>query len=90
VCQASIIRLPGSPGPLLFSNAASTRREKLTVRLSRDDGVTWRVVHELHAGPAAYSCLAPLSEKSAACLYEAGQRTPYETIMLARFTLDPP
>jgi sialidase-1 len=82
--------LAGEPRPAAVQQPSQHRREKLRVRLSRDDGVTWRVVHELHAGPAAYSCLAPLSEKSAACLYEAGQRTPYETIMLARFTLDPP
>lgn len=86
VCQASIIRLPGKGG-LLFSNAASTKREKLTVRLSRDDGATWRTIHELHAGPAAYSCLAALGESRAACLYEAGQTRPYEKIMLARFGL---
>jgi sialidase-1 len=88
VCQASILRHPGKGGGILFSNPASTRREKMTVRLSRDEGKTWAHAKVLHGGPAAYSCLAVLPDGTVCCLYERGQKSPYETITLARFSLD--
>ncbi len=84
VCQASLVRVPGEKNTLLFSNPASTKREKMTVRLSRDGGKTWPVSRLLHDGPAAYSCLAVLPDGRIACLYERGVRTPYEKIVLAR------
>jgi sialidase-1 len=83
VCQASILRLPG--GGIAFSNPASTKREKMTVRLSRDDGKTWPHANVLHAGPAAYSCLVALPGGGIGCLYECGDKNPYETITFARF-----
>jgi sialidase-1 len=90
VCQASILRLPpgktGDKPAVLFSNPASTKREKITVRLSTDDGKTWLHAKDLHPGPAAYSCLTVLSSGDLACLYERGAKNPYETITLARFT----
>jgi len=85
VCQGSILRLPGDKGGILFSNPASTKREKMTVRLSRDEGKTWAVAKELHAGPAAYSCLTVLPNGEIGCLYERGDKNPYETITFARF-----
>jgi sialidase-1 len=85
VCQASILRLPGEKGGLLFSNPASTRREKMTVRLSTDEGKTWAHARELHAGPAAYSCLTVLPGGEIGCLYERGDKNPYEEIVFARF-----
>ena len=57
----------------------------MTVRLSPDDGKTWPAALVLHPGPAAYSCLAVLPDGTVACLYERGDRRPYETITLARF-----
>lgn len=89
VCQASILRIPGEMGDrggILFSNPASTRREKLTVRFSTDDGKTWPHSKVLHPGPAAYSSLTVLPNGDIACLYERGAKNPYETITLARFT----
>lgn len=87
VCQASLLRHPGESGGLLFSNPASTKREKMTVRLSKDDGKTWPISRVLHEGPAAYSCLAVLPDGTITCLYERGDRSPYTTITLARFPL---
>ena len=86
VCQASILRLAKGPGEILFSNPASTKRERMTVKLSQDDGKTWPHALVLHAGPAAYSSLAVLPSGEIACLYERGERTAYETITLARFS----
>jgi sialidase-1 len=72
----------------LFSNPASTnRRERLTVRLSEDDGRTWPWAQVVDPRPAAYSCLAALPNGMGAVLYEAGNKNPYQNIYLARFTL---
>jgi sialidase-1 len=93
ICQASFLRytLVGSESRsrLLFSNPASqTNRHKMTVRLSYDEGQTWPIARQLHSDPAAYSCLTVLSDGLIGCLYEAGQKHPYEKIVFARFTLD--
>lgn len=88
VCQASILRAPEEKGGLLFSNPASMKREKLTVRLSTDEGKSWAHGRELYAGPAAYSCLTVLPDGRVACLYERGEKSPYEEIVLARFPVE--
>jgi sialidase-1 len=84
VCQASLIALGG--GRLLFSNPASKKREKLTVRSSPDDGRTWPASNVLNAGPSGYSSLAVLPDGSIGCLYERGEKTYRDKITLARFT----
>src|SRR5262249_27940917 len=76
VCQASIVRLPGDAGGLLFSNPASKKRERMTVRLSYNEGASWPVARVLHEGPAAYSCLAVLPGGGVGCLYERGVKRP--------------
>lgn len=90
--QASLLRLTsaktGNRGRLLFANPASTARERLTVRLSEDDGATWPVARVVHEGPAAYSSLVALPDASIGLLFERGDRSPYERITFARFTLD--
>src|SRR5262249_46781800 len=87
VCQASIARYPGATDRLIFSNPASSKREKLTVRLSSDGGRTWPASRLLNPGPSAYSCLAILPDGTIACLYERGEKSPYESLTLARFPL---
>ena len=91
ICQASLQRYawPGSKGGsvVLFSNPASTERINMTVRASKDDGLTWPVKLALYAGPSAYSDLAVLANGTALCLYERGESNPYESIALARFRL---
>ena len=92
VCQASFLRytLAKTPGKnrLLFANPASTKREKMTIRLSYDEGETWPVSKLLYAGPAAYSALAALPDSSIGCLYEQGTKSAYDTIRFARFSLE--
>lgn len=91
VCQASILRYSWpsrrEKSRILFSNPASEKRENLTVRISYDEGKNWAVSKTIHAGPSAYSCLTVLPDKSIGCLYEHGQKTPYERIVIARFPL---
>ena len=89
-CQASLLRIaePDAAGTwALFSNAASTKRERMTVRLTKDGCKTWGASRILHEGPAAYSCLTALSETTFVCLYESGAQSPYERIVFARFPL---
>jgi sialidase-1 len=92
ICQASVRRhswpAGDRPGLILFSNPASIRRERLTVRASSDDGASWPVARLLDARPSAYSCLATLPDGQIALLYEAGDKSPYETLVFARFGLD--
>lgn len=91
ICQASFLRYtihpPHDRDRVLFSNPAGTKREKMTVRLSYDEGKTWPVAKVLHAGPAAYSCLTVLPDTTIGCFYERGEKHPYETITFARFDL---
>ena len=89
-CQASFLRytLAGKQDKnrLLFSNPASTKRERMTLRLSYDEGHTWPVSHLLHAGPSAYSALVVLNDLSVGCLYERGESSPYERLTFVRFS----
>jgi sialidase-1 len=89
-CQGCLLRTAwaggGKAGRVLFSNPASKRsRIRMTVRLSRDDGRTWPVAKVLHAGPSAYSCLTVLADGKVGCLFEGGEKHPYESIRFARF-----
>ena len=101
--QASLLRLTTGRthdrNRLLFANPAGARRERLTVRLSYDEGATWPVSRVVHDGPAAYSSLVVLPDLSAAgpraeadhtigLLFERGVSSPYERITFAHFTLD--
>lgn len=90
--QASLLRLTSAKRSdrdrLLFANPASTKRERLTLRLSYDEGVTWPVARVVAEGPAAYSSLVALPDRSIGVLFEQGARNPYEQITFARFTLE--
>jgi sialidase-1 len=89
ICQASIRRFAwpetNRRNVILFSNPASQKRERLTVRASLDDGATWPVARLLDARPSAYSCLAILPDHTIGILYEAGLRSAYENLVFARF-----
>ncbi|MCC2687036.1 MAG: BNR/Asp-box repeat protein, partial [Paenibacillaceae bacterium] len=85
VCQGSVLRL--ADGRMLFSNCASEKRERLTIKSSRDGCRSWEELAVLHNGPAAYSDLAESSDGTVLCLYECGENRPYETIVLARLTV---
>jgi sialidase-1 len=93
VCQAAFLRYTTSEehgrSRLLFSNPASRdTRERLTVRLSYDEGATWAVSRLLYGGPSAYSSLAVLPELAIGCLYERGRQNYRESIAFSRFSLD--
>lgn len=89
--QASLVRLAtarsGGRDRLLFANPASTKRERMTVRLSDDGGRSWRASRVIHDGPAAYASLVVLSDDTIGLLYERGDENPYERLTFARFSL---
>ncbi len=93
ICQASFLRYSwetdSSKNIVLFSNPTSeTKREKMTVRISYDEGKTWPKAIVLHEGPSAYSCLGILKDGAIACFYEAGEEHPYENIVFEKISLD--
>lgn len=95
ICQASLRRYSLASGQgqgrnvLLFSNPAQAKsRTQMTLRASYDEGLTWPVAEPLWAGPAAYSCLAVRPNATILCLYERGDRHPYERITLAETSLE--
>ena len=73
---------------LVFTNAASTKREKLTMKISKDAGRTWSTGRVLHEGPAAYSTVIPLRGGGLGVLYERGERYAAERITFARIEKD--
>lgn len=84
VCQGSLLRYdyPGKRSFLVFSNPADKeKRVNMTVRLSYNNGKTWKFSAVLHEGPAAYSNLVVLPNGNLACLYEGGINSPYEGIV---------
>ena len=98
VCMASIVAYPSPPGTLLFSNphrlpldkkgreipgGRNGKRENLSIKLSRDDGVTWPLNKTIEPGTSAYSDLAVLPDGTAVCFYERSNR-----LTVARFNLD--
>lgn len=89
VCQGNILRYDwaadGKPGRILFSNPASTKRERMTIRVSEDDGRTWPKSGVVHSGSAAYSNLVVLPDRSVGLLYE---RDDYSTITFAVYSID--
>jgi hypothetical protein len=94
ICQASVRRLrwpgAGQEGVILFSNPASRdARERMTVRVSRDDARTWAHATLVEEGFSAYSCLEALDDDTAGLLYEGavGDKS-YGRITFVRYDLD--
>ena len=90
VCQGSLISYGGSRKPVLaFSNPASQKaRENMTVRLSYNNGKTWSKRVVVHEGPSAYSNLVELSDGNLGCLYEAGKKSAYESIVFKELMVE--
>ncbi len=92
-CQASIIRHSSEEfhdkNRILFANPASTtNRDKMTVRLSYDEGKTWPVSRLINPGPSGYSCLTVLVDGTICCFYERGKKQYNEKLSFAFFNLE--
>jgi sialidase-1 len=90
-CQASLVRFAGDATHkpmLLFCNPASQqRREKLTLRVSDDEGKSWANSQLIDQGSSAYSCLAILPDVTVGCLYE---RENYGKITFVKMRMESP
>jgi sialidase-1 len=98
-CQGSIVRYSGEghdePGGVLFANPAvenrtgkpAEGRQRLTIRLSEDECRTWSAGRVVHPGPAAYSDLCVLGDKTILCLHEGGDSHWRQWMRLARLDL---
>ncbi len=89
ICQASLLNFSQSgKGKLLFLNPADEdARVNMTLRLSTDQGKTWKYSMVLHKGPSAYSDLTRTADGTIGCLYEAGEKSPYEGIVFEKITI---
>ena len=93
-CQASIIRHSTEEfhdkNRILFCNPASIeKREKLTVRISYDEGKTWPVSKIINSGYSGYSCLTVLVDGTIGCFYENGLKNgKIEKLSFALFNLE--
>ena len=81
ICQASLLYYPKKKALFFINPASEESREKMTLKISYDEGKTWSVSRILHAGPAAYSDITILNTGELGCFYEAGEKTPYEGIV---------
>ncbi|MYT17291.1 hypothetical protein YWIDRAFT_06899 [Streptomyces sp. SceaMP-e96] len=88
--QGSALHL-GDRGALLFSGPAHpAARALMTLRTSRDGGLTWRTAHTVGGLPAAYSDLVRLDRHSVGLLYETGDFSAYSTITFRRIPVEEP
>lgn len=83
ICQGSLIAFKqGKKRALAFSNPASQKsRINMTVRISYDEGKSWPLKNVVYQGPSAYSNLIVLPNGNLACYFEAGEKSPYQSIV---------
>jgi sialidase-1 len=72
VCMASIVRVDDKLLAYAHPNSQKRDRQNLTLRLSDDDGETWKWSRVLDPAFAAYSDLAVTRDGALYCLYESG------------------
>ncbi len=91
-CMASMVRYSearnGAKSRILYSGPFGGGRTNGTVFVSYDEGETWPVKKTIVPGKFGYSVLARLPDGTIGCLFERGEKDPYERITLARFTLE--
>ncbi|WP_293716802.1 sialidase family protein [uncultured Parabacteroides sp.] len=84
ICQGSTLNYMKNgkvSNNILFSNPASTdKREKMTIKLSLNNGKTWPYAFLIYPGPSAYSDLVNLPNGNIGLLYEYGTDNAYEKI----------
>jgi sialidase-1 len=90
MCDIGLISYSTKSGMMLVSQPTDPKkRMDLTIRLSTDEGKTWKVNKLLEEGGATYSDLAILPDKSIICLYgHGGTKHMPQKVSLARFSLN--
>jgi sialidase-1 len=82
-CQASILNYGRYKGKTyhLFSNpAVPVGRNHMTIKISSNDCQSWTTTKLLYEGPSAYSCMVKLVNGDLGIFFEAGRKSPYETL----------
>lgn len=80
-CEASVLVVPNedSEDPLwLYCHPAGPDRIDLTVRISRDEGDSWKFHRLLRKGNSQYSSMAVLPDGSIGCLYDCWENGNYQ------------
>ncbi|MEU9110548.1 sialidase family protein [Streptomyces sp. NPDC048483] len=90
VCQGSLLYLADRDELLFSGPALPAARALLTLRTSRDRGLTWRTLPAVSGLPAAYSDLVRLDPASVGLLYETGDYSAYSTITFRRIPVEEP
>lgn len=82
VCQGSLLSYTSKKKRhlLFFSNPAARTRTNMTIKMSADDGRSWKKQYTVYSGPSAYSDMVMVPGGRIAILYEAGIKKPYEGI----------
>lgn len=105
ICMAGLVRYEhDGTSALIFSNphnleggregtpepGKSRARKNLSIKLSRDEGLTWPVNKLLQEGPAAYSDLAVTQSGTILCFYGTGSKLGFagSSLRLARLNLE--
>ncbi|MDD2599515.1 MAG: exo-alpha-sialidase [Kiritimatiellae bacterium] len=73
---------------VLFANPDSTSRERLSIRLSLDNGKTWPYKRKIDNLLAAYSCMTMLPDGDIGILYETGETSSISRLVFARFPIE--
>ena len=89
-CQATALAIRGEDGTdrVFFFNPASKKaRERMTVRMSLDNGKTWPVKKFVDAGKGGYSDMAADSKGNLYVVYESGNKRYADHIPVVKFNL---
>ncbi|MEN6495515.1 MAG: sialidase family protein [Thermoguttaceae bacterium] len=73
---------------IVWSGPKKANRSQLVIRTSDDEGQTFTNERMIYEGPAAYSDLAILKDKSVGVLWERGTKRGYEFITFTRLPRD--
>ena len=91
VVQSALLRV--NPSMILFSGPdengpTGKGRSDLRLRLSADEAQSWQDGPLIHTGPAAYSDMVVIDEQHIGVLFEAGKKSPYESIRFASVSVE--
>ncbi|MFG2889394.1 exo-alpha-sialidase [Streptomyces sp. NPDC048248] len=90
VVHGSVLYLAERDELLFCGPAEPDARALMTVRASRDRGLTWRARHTVSGLPAAYCDLVTLDHATVGLLYETGDFSAYSTITFRRIPVEEP
>ena len=83
-CEASMVRLPGSPRLVISSPYNDAGRQNLTIHVSDNSGATWQPYKQIDPGPSGYSSVAAINDSTVCVLWESkGAGVLYGTFQVA-------